>query len=77
MRRLTTSLCPILLVLGSAACAPPSKRSVGEYEVAAYQSNLRGEVAYRKGDNATALREWKPRAEQGYADAQTNLGTMD
>ena len=36
----------------------------------------RGLAAARSGDYATALREWKPLAEQGYADAQYNLGQM-
>ena len=36
----------------------------------------RGADAYRSGDYATALREWKPLAEQGNADAQFNLGLM-
>ena len=30
----------------------------------------------KRGDYATALREWKPLAEQGDADAQYNLGLM-
>jgi len=33
-------------------------------------------AAYNKGDYATALRLWRPLAEQGNADAQSNLGTM-
>jgi len=32
--------------------------------------------SYESGDFATALREWTPLAEQGYADAQSNLGLM-
>ena len=36
----------------------------------------KGWDAYKSGDYATALREWKPLAEQGYADAQYNLGRM-
>ena len=35
-----------------------------------------GFAAYNRGDYATALREWKPLAEQGDADAQFNLGVM-
>jgi TPR repeat protein len=38
-----------------------------------YQKGL---TAYESGDYATALREWTPLAEQGYADAQSNLGAM-
>ena len=35
-----------------------------------------GKDAYDRGDYATALNEWRPLAEQGHADAQTNLGSM-
>jgi len=36
----------------------------------------KGLAAAQRGDFATALREWTPRAEQGDADAQLNLGRM-
>ncbi len=35
-----------------------------------------GVAAYDRGDYATALREWRPIAEQGNASAQYNLGVM-
>ena len=35
-----------------------------------------GFAAHKRGDYATALREWRPLAEQGYADAQYNLGIL-
>ena len=35
-----------------------------------------GLAAYQRGDYATAVREWRPLAEQGVADAQYNLGVM-
>ncbi len=35
-----------------------------------------GEAAYQRGDYATAIREWRPLANQGLADAQYNLGVM-
>ena len=35
-----------------------------------------GVAAYKRGDYATALREWHPLAEQGNAGAQYNLGVM-
>ncbi len=35
-----------------------------------------GVAAYHRGDYATALREWRPLAEQGDADAEYNLGLM-
>lgn len=40
------------------------------------QSFEAGQSAYRSGDYAAALHEWKPLAEQGDADAQYNLGFM-
>ena len=36
----------------------------------------RGSAAYQTGDFATAMKEWRPLAEQGDAVAQYNLGTM-
>ena len=36
----------------------------------------KGQTAYRSGDYATAMQEWKPLAEQGDAIAQNNLGLM-
>ncbi len=35
-----------------------------------------GVAAAKRGDYATALREWRPLAEQGNANAQFNLGLM-
>ncbi len=35
-----------------------------------------GMEAYERGDYATALKEWRPLAEQGDAAAQYNLGRM-
>ena len=64
MRKLTTTLClTIAVLLGS----------VGEVWSADFQKGL---TAYRSGDFATALREWKPLAEQGHARAQFYLGVM-
>ena len=47
--------------------------SVGASWSADFQKGL---TAYDIGDYATALREWKPLAEQGYYNAQNNLGVM-
>ena len=33
-------------------------------------------AAYKRGDYARAVREWRPLAEQGYSKAQYNLGIM-
>ncbi len=45
-------------------------------EVFLDKSYERGEAAYVRGDYATALREWRPLAEQGYAYVQYALGLM-
>ncbi len=42
----------------------------------AYAGLDEGLAAYNKADFKTALKEWKPLAEQGDADAQNNLGVM-
>ena len=64
MKNLTTTIClTIAVLLGSAGM------SAG----ADFQKGL---TAYKSGDYATALREWKPLAEQGNADAQNNLGDI-
>jgi uncharacterized protein len=42
----------------------------------AFADFAKGYYAYQKGDFATALKEWKPIAEQGRASAQSNLGLM-
>ncbi|MFT5659104.1 MAG: TPR repeat protein [Gammaproteobacteria bacterium] len=36
----------------------------------------KGWTAYQIKDYTTALKEWEPLAEQGHADAHSNLGTM-
>ncbi len=35
-----------------------------------------GLAAYKQGDYATALREWRPLAKRGHAEAEYNLGFM-
>ena len=64
MRRLTATLCLTLAVL------------LGSAGVSWSQDFQMGLDAARKGDFATALREWTPLAEQGAVDAQYNLGVM-
>ena len=57
MKTLLTTLClTIAVLLGS----------VGNSESADFQ---KGVTAYESGDYATAMREWKPLAEQGFAGA--------
>jgi len=64
MKNLTATICLTLTILLG---------SVGVCASADYQ---KGFTAYKSGDYATALREWKPLAEQGYASAQYSLGVM-
>jgi TPR repeat protein len=64
MRNLTATLCLTLAVL------------LGSAGVSVSQDFQVGMDAARKGDYATALREWTPLAEQGDAGAQYNLGLM-
>ena len=40
------------------------------------QDFQKGFTAYNEGDYATALKEWRPLAEQGIAEAQYNLGLL-
>ena len=40
------------------------------------QDLQKGLEAAERGDYATALREWRPLVEQGYAPAQVKLGLM-
>jgi len=62
---------PVLLILlfGTPACDSDK----GTPTFADYQKGL---DAANRGDYATALKEWKPLADQGHADAQTALGQM-
>ena len=64
MKKLLTTICLTLAVLLG---------SVGESWSADLQKGL---DAVNRGDFATALREWRPLAEQGDASAQNNLGFM-
>ena len=43
---------------------------------AAGQDFDKGLEAAQSGDYATALREWRPLADAGYASAQNNVGLM-
>ncbi|TKS62645.1 MAG: hypothetical protein EWM73_02274 [Nitrospira sp.] len=56
---------PVALVLSVVCLAVP-----------AWADGQAGVDAYTRGDYATALREWRPLAEQGDANAQYNLGVM-
>ena len=46
-------------------------------QIESYKGSFNKAVAaYKRGDYATALKEWKPLAEQGDSTAQYNLGVM-
>jgi TPR repeat protein len=64
MKKLTATFCLTLtLLLGSVSMSWSAD----------FQKGL---TAYDRGDYATALREWKPLAEQGVPDAQYKLGQL-
>ena len=46
------------------------------WPVAAMADFAAGLEAYKRGDYATAMREWRPLVEQGDAESQANLGSM-
>jgi len=64
MKNLTLTICLTLAILLG---------SMGTSWGADYQKGL---AAAKSGDFATALREFRPLAGQGYANAQNNLGVM-
>ncbi len=61
MRTATMLLAVVVVLVAAPACT--------DYEA--------GKEAYYRGDYDTALKEWRPLAEQGIARAQSNLGSMD
>ena len=67
MKKLTATICLTLAILfgsgGMSASADLLK------DLTAYKKGL---IAYQSGDFASALREWKPLAEQGDADHRTH-----
>jgi TPR repeat protein len=64
------------------ATRPEQSNTTGQYEPDIDDEDLfvadrqKGMEAFNAGDYATALRELRPLAEQGYVDAQVNLGFM-
>ena len=64
MKNLTLTICLTLAVL------------LGSLVTGCGADYQKGLAAAESGDFATALREWKPLAEQGHVDAQLNLGQM-
>ena len=81
MRNLTATLClTIAVLLGSVGVSWSAEPIKGFCLSWTKHSHLtiagKCSSAYEKGDYATALREWKPLAEQGHAPAQSGLGAM-
>jgi len=64
MKKLTATLCLTIAVL------------LGSMGMSASADFQKGFTAYFSGDYETALREWKPLAEQGHISAQYGLGLM-
>jgi hypothetical protein len=65
MKKLTLTICLTLAVLlGSLGCSGGA-----DFD--------KGLAAAKSGDFATALREWRPLAEDGHAKSQYNLGVQD
>ena len=64
MKRLTATLCLTLAVLLGVTGVSASVEIIEDIQIAGFR---RGLTAYDKGDYKTALREWKPLAEQGDA----------
>ena len=64
MKRLITTLCLTISL------------TIGSFGVGWSGDFQKGLTAAQKGDYVTALKEWKPLAEQGDALAQLNLGVM-
>ena len=64
MRRIITTLLTTLAVL------------LGSMGMSAGADLKKGLVAAKRGDFATALREWTPLVEQGYTSTQYNLGLL-
>ena len=73
MRKLTGTLCLTLTILLGSVGMSASEVIIEDNAIASYR---RGVTAYDRGDYATALREWKPLAQQGNADSQNNLGVL-
>ena len=65
MKKLTATLCLTLTLL------------LGSVSMSWSADFQKGANAYRSGDYATALREWRPLAEQGDEIAQTSVGWIN
>jgi len=68
MRGATVMLALVVVLLSGCATAPMQPNEAADFEA--------GWEAAQRGAYATALKEWRPLAEQGEARAQTNLGVM-
>jgi TPR repeat protein len=81
MKRSLTTICVTLFILLGSAGMSGSTEPIKDYCLLGTKhshSPIAGQCsdAYESGDYATALREWKPLAEKGLANAQYNLGQI-
>jgi TPR repeat protein len=81
MRRLTATICLSVAVLFGTAGMSSSAEPIKGYCLSGTKhshSPVSGQcsAAYESGKYTTALREWKPLAEQGNISAQYNLGQL-
>ncbi len=68
MRTATLMLTVVVVLLSGCATALVQPHEAADFEA--------GKEAYYRGDYDTALKEWRPLAEQGFASAQNNLAKM-
>ena len=76
MKRSLTTICVTLFILLGSAGMSGSTEPIKDYCLLGTKhshSPIAGQCsdAYKSGDYATALREWKPLAEQGFAGAKS------
>jgi len=76
--RLFLAVCLAILVVacGHGKGIPPEGADHAEDHGLAEVAFQAGVDAYERGDYETALKEWRPLADQGYAGAQNELGAM-
>ena len=58
------------------AVAPPPEKPAAPVLASVASQYEQGSAAHNRGDYATAYRLWRPLADQGLADAQSDLGVM-
>ena len=72
-RKIAIAVAALMLGAGPVWAQAPKAKAPTASTASQFSS---GFAAYNSGDYATALRLWRPLAEQGDAEAQVNLGVM-